>query len=248
MFRTGTLPIVTLKWAQTLDGQLADDSNQSQWISGIEERRYTHRLRSYHQAILVGAQTFLKDQCQLTVRDIEFNGVQPSRVIIDPKGRIAESLKSNPHLIMSLRMGPRRTYVLTDILENDESAELFDNVKLIRVHYRFDDFKQWLTGGLKQLAHIFEILEKRRLEKLMVEGGAATLSEFLKSGLVNHLEVAISPLLLGGQRHHVGSGCLLKDVDRFEMESKEQLGSDILLRYRVRDKSLPSLTHVGILP
>ncbi len=234
MYRIGSLPQVTLKWAQTLDGQLADDSDQSQWISGVEERRYTHRLRATHQAILVGAQTFLKDLCQLTVRDIEFDGQQPARVIIDPRGRVLKALKENSHLLLSLQMGPRRTYLLTDILDDyDDIEELFDPKKLLRVRYRFNDFRQWLHGSLRQLVLVFEKTEVRRLTHLMVEGGATTLSEFLKAGLAHRLEVAISPLILGGRRHRVGTGSLLKNVDRFEVESKEQLGSDILLRYKV---------------
>lgn len=245
MYRTGSLPQVTLKWAQTLDGQLADDSDQSQWISGAEERRYTHLLRSTHQAILVGAQTFLKDLCQLTVRDIDYEGPQPARVIIDPRGRVLKALKDNPGLIISLQMGPRRTYLLTDILEDFEDIEdMFDPKKLIRVHYRFNDFRQWLHGSLRQLSLVFEKTENRRLTHLMVEGGATTLSEFLKAGLAHRLEIAISPLILGGNRHRVGTGSLLKNVDRFEVESKEQLGSDILLRYKVMKPS--SLQRVMI--
>lgn len=235
MYRSGTLPEITLKWAQTLDGQLADDSDQSQWISGVEERRYTHRLRSVHQAVLVGAQTFLKDLCQLTVRDIEFDGPQPARVIIDPRGRVLQAIKLNPLLLISLQMGPRKTYLITDILEDyDDVEELIDSKKLVRISYRFNDFRHWLLGGLRQLSIEFEKTENRRLKHLMVEGGATTLSEFLKAGLVDRLEVAISPLILGGNRHRVSSGSLLKNVDRFEVDSKEQLGVDILLRYKVR--------------
>lgn len=244
MYRRGSIPEVTLKWAQTLDGQLADDTDQSQWISGIEERRYTHLLRSTHQAVLVGAQTFLKDLCQLTVRDIDYDGPQPARVIIDPRGRVLEALKNNPHLILSLQMGPRRTYLLTDILEDYDEVDLqFDVNKLRRISYRFNDFKQWLEGGLRQLSLMFETVENRRLTHLMVEGGATTLSEFLKAGLATRLEVAISPLILGGHRHRVSSGSLLKNVDRFEVDSREQLGSDILLRYNVRkDAALKQVT------
>ncbi|MBL7543655.1 MAG: RibD family protein [Bdellovibrionaceae bacterium] len=234
MYRCDSLPEVTLKWAQTLDGQLADDNNQSQWISGLEERRYTHQLRSNHQAILVGAQTFLKDQCQLTVRDIGYDGPQPARIIIDPRGRIAQALRQHPHLIIDLHSGPRRTYLLTDILEDTEDIEnMFDPEKLIRINYRFNDFNQWLKGSLRQLSRTFEITEHRRLLHLMVEGGPATLSEFLKAGLAHRLEIAISPLILGGQRHRVYTDFLLHNVDRFEIESKEQLGVDILLRYRI---------------
>lgn len=245
MYKKDLLPEVTLKWAQTLDGQLADDSDQSQWISGVEERRYTHRLRSTHQAILVGAQTYLKDQCQLTVRDIDFQGRQPARVIIDPRGRVLQTLRANPNLIMGLQAGPRKTYLLTDILEDSEDIDvLFDDTKVIRIPYRFNDFKQWLIGSLKQLSIVFEEKENRKLHNLMVEGGASTLSHFLKSGLVHRLEIAISPLILGGQRHRVGTDSFLKNVDRYEVDSKEQLGSDILLRYRVRPAA--QLKQVGL--
>jgi diaminohydroxyphosphoribosylaminopyrimidine deaminase / 5-amino-6-(5-phosphoribosylamino)uracil reductase len=240
MYKTSILPEVTLKWAQTIDGQLADDSDQSQWISGKEERRYTHQLRSTHQAILVGAQTFLKDLCQLTVRDIDYDGPQPARVIADPRGRVLKALRQNPHLIINLHMGPRKTYLLTDILEDFEDIEsMLDSSKIIRVSYRFNDFKQWLKGSLCQLSTVFENVENRALSHLMVEGGATTLSEFLKAGLADRLEVAISPLILGGQRHRVATGSLLKNVDRFEMDSKQQLGSDILLRYKIKKDPRP---------
>jgi hypothetical protein len=60
-----------LKWAQTLDGQLSDDFHVSKWISSKEERVETHRLRRDYDAVLVGATTFIKDLCKLTVRDCE---------------------------------------------------------------------------------------------------------------------------------------------------------------------------------
>lgn len=239
MSRMGTLPEVTLKWAQTLDGQLADDDDQSQWISGIEERQYTHRLRSAHQAILVGAQTFLKDFCQLTVRDIKYEGLQPARVIIDPRGRIVKDLKNNPDLLVSLQMGPRRTYLLSDIFDDLNEMDIkYDTRKLIFINLPFKDFKQWLNEVLSQLSFVFQSTEGRQLHHLMVEGGAMTLSEFLKAGLVDRLEVAISPLILGGSRHRVNCGSLLKNAERFEIDSKEQLGVDILLRYKIKKPAI----------
>src|SRR4051812_23200542 len=106
MLERGLFPAVTLKWAQTLDGQLADDRDQSQWISGLEERKYTHQLRARHEAILVGAQTFLKDCCQLTVRGVSLRGPQPARVIMDPRGRLLEAISCDRQLMSILESGP----------------------------------------------------------------------------------------------------------------------------------------------
>jgi riboflavin-specific deaminase-like protein len=232
MPKLGLLPSVTLKWAQTIDGQLADDLDQSQWISGKEERIYTHELRSRHQAVLVGAQTFLKDRCQLTVRNFAIHGPQPSRIIMDPRNRVLRAASLDHEIVAALNAGDRRTYILTDVVDDETELELGESVAVVR--YRYDEFNRWLVGSLSQLALVFEINESRALKELMVEGGAHTLAAFLKFGLVDHLEVAISPLILGGQRHRVSTGGLLQNADRFEIESQQQLGSDVLLRYKIR--------------
>jgi diaminohydroxyphosphoribosylaminopyrimidine deaminase/5-amino-6-(5-phosphoribosylamino)uracil reductase len=226
------LPTITLKWAQTLDGQLADDNDQSQWISGVEERRYTHLLRSRHQAILVGAQTFLKDRCQLTVRDVEFDGLQPLRIIMDPRGRVLEAAKADPTLLIELNAGKRKTYLLTDIPDEEEEEFALEGLKNLQLlPYRFDSFNRWLKGVLSHLVATLEAQGEVRLQSLMVEGGASTLAAFLNAGIVDSLEIAMSPLILGGHRHRVHTGKLLKNVSRFEVGSQERLGADVLLRY-----------------
>ena len=104
---------ITLKWAQTLDGQLADDDDQSQWISGPEERRYTHSVRARHDGIVVGAQTFLKDLCQLTVREAPLLGVQPVRIILDPRGRVREALAGDRKIVAARDTQPVAEGVFT---------------------------------------------------------------------------------------------------------------------------------------
>ena len=82
-------PMIALKWAQSLDGCLADDNNGSKWISGPISRKYTHWLRQKYDAILIGASTFLQDTPSLDVRDIElFSKRDPIRIIFDPKAKI----------------------------------------------------------------------------------------------------------------------------------------------------------------
>ena len=236
MFDLSTRPLITLKWAQTIDGQLADDSDQSQWISGPEERRYTHLVRSRHDAVLVGAQTFLKDLCQLTVREVPFSGIQPARVILDPRGRVLQSIAKNLSLIDKLSEGGRRTYILTDVTETESKTKtdvcviaLPDSIQ--RVEYRLESVTDWVEGILHVLAKKFAEKEGRKLNGIMVEGGAATLGLFLKAGPVDFLEVAISPLILGGKKHRVDAGNLLANADRFSLESQERFGADVILRY-----------------
>jgi diaminohydroxyphosphoribosylaminopyrimidine deaminase/5-amino-6-(5-phosphoribosylamino)uracil reductase len=87
--RARARPLVALKWAQTLDGQFADDTSSSQWISGKISRSYTHWLRQRYDAILVGAKTFLADVPSLSVRDCASPiQHQPLRLIWDPSNLI----------------------------------------------------------------------------------------------------------------------------------------------------------------
>ena len=77
-------PYIILKWAQTLDGFIAPqqrDTQQPVWITGKLSRKLVHKWRSEEQAILVGTNTVLADNPQLTTRDWE--GKSPLRVVLD---------------------------------------------------------------------------------------------------------------------------------------------------------------------
>ena len=79
-------PFIRIKWAQSLDGQLACKGGASKWITNGEARGQGHELRSRHDAVLVGAGTLRSDDPELTVRDTSVNGElgsrQPTRVIL----------------------------------------------------------------------------------------------------------------------------------------------------------------------
>ncbi|MBS1959581.1 MAG: bifunctional diaminohydroxyphosphoribosylaminopyrimidine deaminase/5-amino-6-(5-phosphoribosylamino)uracil reductase RibD [Bdellovibrionales bacterium] len=78
------------KWAQTLDGDMADAKGDSKWITGPKSRAYTHWLRQKYDVIVIGAETFLKDHPRLTVRDCaQPHRRNPMRVIVDPKNKLA---------------------------------------------------------------------------------------------------------------------------------------------------------------
>lgn len=96
-FITSRLPFVTAKFAMSLDGKIATKTGDSRWITGEEARRYVHRLRSTSDAIMVGVNTIISDDPQLTAREDIDEGAdqlrQPLRVIVDSRGRIPASAR-----------------------------------------------------------------------------------------------------------------------------------------------------------
>ena len=97
-------PLVTLKMASTLDGQAAAADRTSKWITGSEARRDAHRLRSSHDAVLVGAGTVIADDPRLDVRLEGYSGTQPRPVIVAGRREIpadAQILQRNPVIFAS---------------------------------------------------------------------------------------------------------------------------------------------------
>src|SRR5436309_3382939 len=97
---------VTLKLATSLDGRIATAAGESRWITGEAAREAVHRLRAEHDAVVVGVETALADDPQLTVRLAGYNGPQPARVVLDSRQRLSPGCK----LVTTARETP--TYVV----------------------------------------------------------------------------------------------------------------------------------------
>lgn len=209
---------VTLKLATSLDGRIATASGESRWITGEPARQQVHRLRAAHHAVVIGIETALADDPELTVRVPGYNGRQPARVVLDSRQRLTPACK----LVQTARDVP--TYV---IATEQPAAALTDaGVRVLTV--------PGLGEDRPDLRTVVQILAGQGLSDLFVEGGGQVAGSFLRCGLVDSLEWFRAPILIGGEgRPGVGSLAVaaLAEAPHFRRVEVTQLGDDLWERY-----------------
>jgi diaminohydroxyphosphoribosylaminopyrimidine deaminase/5-amino-6-(5-phosphoribosylamino)uracil reductase len=231
-------PVLALKWAQTLDGQLADDGGSSQWISGAAARSYTHWLRQRYDAILVGAGTFLSDLPRLTVRDCAAPiQAQPARLVVDPKGRLLQAPEASRRAIeQTIAASPAPICVVTtpEVLaqvSGDWRRDLTERLGCRWLAAPIGDLHGGGAGALVEALAAPELSEwfGRPLQSVLVEGGPALLAALVESGTADLLHVFVAPAMTGGRAHRLAMGRLLADAARYRTVSSARLGDDVLM-------------------
>lgn len=174
------LPFVTAKYAMSLDGKIAARSGDSKWISGEESRQYTHLLRARSDAIMVGINTVLADDPQLTARDAEGNANerQPLRVVLDSHGRM-------PQDAQMLRILGDTIIAVAD----DYDGASCDGAETIRLPSG--------RGGV-DLSALLGVLGERDVTSVLVEGGGATMGALFDMNLVDKVVAFVAPVIIGG--------------------------------------------------
>ena len=172
--RTGQ-PFVSAKFAMTLDGKIATVGGESRWITGEAARRHGHRLRHMHDAILVGVNTILADDPQLTARDAGSDARQPIRVVLDSHLRTPRNA----------RVLGDRTLIATAVGGSIEGAEVL---------------KLPAQDGRVSIEALLAELGRRDVISLLVEGGSETLAAFLRLEVINKVYAFIAPKLVGGRK------------------------------------------------
>ncbi len=208
-------PFVSLKLASTLDGFIADEKGNSKWITSKKSRTYVHKLRSYHNAVMVGIGTVLKDDPLLNVRYVE-TSVQPKAVIVDKDLKIPLNSKL-------VKERAKELIVITseESLLNYKAGILKDlGVKLLPTS--FDGKYLDLAEAFKNLREQFDIYS------IMCEGGSRLAGYLLKNNLIDKLYLFYAMKVFG-------SGIKLFDMDRkdledFEIFSVKRMGGDFVLK------------------
>ena len=202
---------VTLKLATSLDGRIATASGESKWITGEAARLEGHRLRAAHDAILVGVETVLVDDPELTVRLPGRPVDQPLRVVLDSRLRTPSTAKV---------ASGGDSLILTVAEPSPVGAAVVERVET--------------EVGRPSVAACLSALKRRGLSSLLIEGGGQVAASFLRAGVVDRLEWFRAPILLGGEgRPCVAALALAKlaDAPRFRRLAVEPCGDDLWERY-----------------
>lgn len=216
------MPYVTLKLAQTLDGKIADKKNYSQWISSASSRTEVHRMRAEYDAVLVGINTVLVDNPQLTVRHTE--GRNPYRIVLDSHLRIPMKCK------LITENDDKKLFVVTSSESKNKTKKVEQlekaGVELIFVPHN--------SSGKFTLKTAFKYIAKRGIMSVMVEGGSAIFSACIKEKLADEIRLFISPTIIGDGLpgfYNTGSGSL-KNAERWTVRKVEQYTDDVMLDLR----------------
>ena len=193
---------------QSLDGRVATTTGHSHYINGPTGLAHLHRLRALVDAVVIGVGTALADNPQLTVRRV--SGPQPARVVIDPGGRLSAGAR------LLADDGVRRLVVTGA----GARPPLPSGIELIGLPK---------TDGQIAPAAILAALAEHGFRRVLIEGGADTVSRFLAANCLDRLHVIVAPIILGSGR----AGFSLPPITRVD-EAKlmpirlHRLGDDVL--------------------
>lgn len=165
---------------QSIDARIATRSGDAFFVTGDENRKHLHRLRSLCQAVLVGAGTVMADDPQLTTRAV--SGDSPVRVIIDPRARIPQQG------LKIMEDGQASTWLLHDSTVDISGLPLPPGCRRLSVP---------AEEGALQPRSIVDVLASHGIRRLFVEGGGVTVSRFFNARCLHRLQIAAAPLLVG---------------------------------------------------
>ena len=167
---------VIAQLGQSLDGRIATPTGESRWINRGAALDHLHRLRAHVDAVVVGVGTVVDDDPELTVRRVQ--GANPARVVIDPRGRApgcARCLSEN---------GVRRLIVTGP----DCAPPKVQGAEIVAVNG---------SGSRLDPHDIIAALGRAGLHKILIEGGANTVSRFIDAGALDRLHVLVAPVIIG---------------------------------------------------
>lgn len=169
-------PYVIAQLGQSLDGRIATPTGESRWINRGAALDHLHRLRANVDAVVVGVGTVVDDDPELTVRRV--TGKHPARVIIDPRGR-------TPSQARCLADNGVRRVIVTGAQGMMSAAGKAEIINLETSGPRLDPLA------------IIAALSRAGLNKILIEGGATTVSHFIDAGALDRLHVLVAPIIIG---------------------------------------------------
>jgi diaminohydroxyphosphoribosylaminopyrimidine deaminase / 5-amino-6-(5-phosphoribosylamino)uracil reductase len=210
-------PFVVLKTAMTLDGKISTSSGESKWITNEKSRKEVHKLRNKLSAIMVGVNTVIKDNPELTCR-LE-GGRNPIRIIVDSALRIPMESK----VVIDKLAG---TIVATTELANKDRVldlkKLGVEVIIIKAKNERVDLQSLMVE-----------LGKLNIDSILLEGGSTLSFSALEDKIVDKIQAYIAPKIIGGEKSKtpVGGKGIEKLSNAIMLENMKviSVGRDLLI-------------------
>ncbi len=218
-------PFVCMKYAMTLDGKISTRTGASKWITGEKAREHVHKLRHELTGILVGVNTILTDDPQLTCRTL--GGVSPHRFVADTALRTP----LDAYVVRTAKEVP------TTILTAEENREKWKPYEAQHCQVLLCKRK----GYHLDLQDVMGKLGNQGIDSILLEGGATLSASALQEGIVDEVCSYISPKLFGGggKTPLEGAGVALPaDAYGLKVRSMKMLGEDLLIRSEVQETCL----------
>lgn len=217
------IPRLRLKYAMSMDGKIATHTGHSQWITGEAARADVQRLRTQHDAIMVGSGTMLADDPRLTVRNDDC-AFQPRRVVVDATCRFLENRTPGSFRLFTEHGGG--VYIITT-----------DQAPLQRIQMLKDTGANLIITpeafGHVDLPHALRQLSDMGVRSILCEGGGGLAGALHKSDLIDDVIVYIAPKIIGGTSAPspiAGAGITtMSQAETATLRSIEHFGNDIRL-------------------
>ena len=208
-------PFVILKVAMTADGKIATKTGDSKYITGKEARTYVHQLRAEVDAVMVGLNTVVRDNPELTPR--LFEGKDPMKIVVDSKLKIPK----NCHLMKN----PQKLIVATTSRASKKNIEKLQQKGVTVIVAK-------INKGMVDLEDLMKQLGKMEITSVMVEGGAELNSSAIKAGIADKILIFTAPKIIGnnglGGIGNLGISRIDKAINLKDPEFRK-VGKDMLI-------------------
>ena len=207
-------PFVILKVAMSVDGKIATSTGDSKYITSKEARAYVHQLRSDVDAVMVGLNTVLRDNPELTPRLVK--GKDPMKIVVDSKLKIPK----NCHLMKD----PAKLIIATT---SKAQKSMIKKLQQKGINVIITKSKK----GMVELHDLMKQLGKHEITSVMIEGGSQLNSSAIKDGIVDKALIFAAPKIIGNGIGAIGSLGIKKIDKAINLKNPivKKIGKDVLI-------------------